>query len=105
MTFVVTQPCINEKTKDCIDVCPVDCIYEAPDGLDRMVYINADECIDCGACESACPVTAIFEESAVPEEWSEYIELNRQWFDDPDAVRERVDELVPNRGPGEMLSA
>ncbi|MBV9279196.1 MAG: ferredoxin family protein [Chloroflexi bacterium] len=96
MTFVVTQPCINEKTKDCIDVCPVDCIYEGPDGLDRMVYINADECIDCGACESACPVTAIFEESAVPEEWSEYVELNQQWFDDPDAVRERVDELVPN---------
>lgn len=94
MTFVVTQPCIGEKTKDCMDVCPVDCIYEESDALDRMVYISADECIDCGACESACPVTAIFEESAVPEEWAEYTELNVLWFEDRDTVRARVDELV-----------
>jgi len=93
MTFIVTQPCLNEKTKDCMDVCPVDCIYEESDHLDPMVYINADECIDCGACESACPVNAIFAEADVPEEWSEYIELNLQWFDDRDAVRVRVEEL------------
>ena len=93
MTFVVTQACINEKTKDCMDVCPVDCIYEESDALDRMVYINADECIDCGACESACPVSAIYEESAVPDELSEYIELNQRWFEDRDAVRARIDEL------------
>ena len=94
MTYVVTQPCINEKTKDCMDVCPVDCIYEESDELDRMVFINADECIDCGACESACPVTAIFEESAVPEEWGEYVELNQLWFEDREAARNRVDELL-----------
>jgi ferredoxin len=58
-----------------------------------MVYINPDECIDCGACESACPVTAIFEESAVPDEWIDYVELNREWFEDRDTVRERVIEL------------
>jgi ferredoxin len=58
-----------------------------------MVFINADECIDCGACESACPVTAIFEEAAVPEEWSDYIELNQLWFEDREAVRARVEEL------------
>jgi NAD-dependent dihydropyrimidine dehydrogenase PreA subunit len=95
MAYVVTQPCIQEKNKSCVDVCPVDCIYEESDTQDRMVYINPDECIDCGACESACPVTAIFEESAVPEEWSEFIELNQQWFEDKDAVRERIEELAP----------
>ncbi|HEX6507225.1 MAG TPA: ferredoxin family protein [Chloroflexota bacterium] len=94
MAYIVTQPCIAEKNKSCMDVCPVDCIYEGSDDADRMTYINPDECIDCGACESACPVTAIFEESAVPDEWAEYIELNRQWFDDRDAVRERVIELA-----------
>ena len=93
MAYVVTEPCLSEKNKSCMDVCPVDCIYEESDGLDLMVYINADECIDCGACESACPVNAIFEESSVPEEWEEYIELNQLWFEDRDAARERVDIL------------
>ena len=93
MTFVITQPCVHEKNKSCVDVCPVDCIYDESDELDRMMYINSDECIDCGACESACPVTAIFEESEVPAEMSEYIELNQLWFEDRDAVRARVNEL------------
>jgi NAD-dependent dihydropyrimidine dehydrogenase PreA subunit len=45
-----------------------------------LLYINPDECIDCGACEPACPVTAIFEESAVPEEWKKYIKINADFF-------------------------
>ncbi len=93
MAYIVTQPCIAEKNKSCMDVCPVDCIYEGSGDLDPMVYINPDECIDCGACESACPVTAIFEESAVPDEWTDYIELNREWFEDRDGVRGRIIEL------------
>jgi ferredoxin len=93
MAYVVTQPCIAERNKSCMDVCPVDCIYEGSGDVDQMVYINPDECIDCGACESACPVTAIFEESAVPDEWIDYIELNREWFEDREGVRERVIEL------------
>jgi NAD-dependent dihydropyrimidine dehydrogenase PreA subunit len=27
-----------------------------------MLYIHPDECVDCGACEPVCPVTAIFHE-------------------------------------------
>lgn len=56
MPYVITEACINTKDKSCVDVCPVDCIYEGPD----MLYIHPDECIDCGACEPECPVTAIF---------------------------------------------
>ncbi len=70
MTYVITQPCVGVKDASCVDVCPVDCIHPAPGESDfesvDMLYINPDECIDCGACEPACPVTAIFEESAVP---------------------------------------
>jgi len=95
MTYVVTQPCLQEKNKSCIDVCPVDCIYEESDALDRMVYINPDECIDCGACESACPVTAIYEESSVPDEWTDYIEINSLWFEDKDAARDLAGQLAP----------
>ena len=84
MTYVITQPCVGVKDGSCVDVCPVDCIHPAAgepnyDQFDQL-YINPDECIDCGACEPACPVAAIFEESAVPEQWKEYTQLNADYF-------------------------
>lgn len=54
-------------------VCPVDCIYEGDDQL----FINPDECIDCGLCEPECPVTAIFVDTDVPPQWRSFIEKNR----------------------------
>jgi ferredoxin len=56
MPYVITEPCIGTKDASCVEVCPVDCIYEGED----QYYIHPDECIDCGACEPECPVTAIF---------------------------------------------
>lgn len=56
MTYVVGANCIDVTDRACLDVCPVDCIYVG----DRKSYINANECIDCGACEPECPVDAIF---------------------------------------------
>jgi NAD-dependent dihydropyrimidine dehydrogenase PreA subunit len=84
MTYVITQPCIGVKDASCVDVCPVDCIHPTQSEEDfdsaEMLYINPDECIDCGACEPACPVTAIFEESAVPAEWKQFIKINADFF-------------------------
>ena len=78
MTHVIAQPCIDVKDKACVDVCPVDCIHGKDD--DPQLYINPEECIDCGACEPACPVSAIFEESAVPTQWKEYLQINADHF-------------------------
>ena len=78
MTFVITEPCIDVKDATCVEVCPVDCIHTTDD--DNMFYIHPEECIDCAACEPVCPVTAIFEESAVPEQWKTYLQLNAEWF-------------------------
>ncbi|MCA9799399.1 MAG: 4Fe-4S dicluster domain-containing protein [Cyanobacteria bacterium HKST-UBA06] len=78
MPYVITEPCVGVKDKACVDVCPVDCIYEL-DG-EPQLYINPDECIECGACEPACPVTAIFMDSEVPEDQQKYIELNASKF-------------------------
>jgi NAD-dependent dihydropyrimidine dehydrogenase PreA subunit len=72
MHYVVAEPCVDCKDKSCIDVCPVDCIYEGP----RMVYIHPDQCVACGACEWACPVEAIFHEDALPAQWSNYASVN-----------------------------
>jgi NAD-dependent dihydropyrimidine dehydrogenase PreA subunit len=73
MTYIIGEACIDVKDISCQSVCPVDCIHEA----DRMLVIDPEECIDCGACEPECPVQAIFPDTDVPPEWSEYIEKNR----------------------------
>ena len=78
MTYVITEPCIGVKDASCVDVCPVDCIHttdEAP-----LYYIDPDECIDCGACEPECPVTAIFAEDALPEKWNNFTQINADFF-------------------------
>ena len=94
MTYVITEPCIDVIDKSCVEVCPVDCMH-FEEGTDRKLYIDPDECIDCGACEPVCPVTAIFAEDDVPDQWKEYTELDAKWFKDPDSVRARVNELKP----------
>ncbi len=76
MTYVIAEPCVDVKDKACVEECPVDCIYEG----DRMLYIHPDECIDCGACEPACPVEAIFYADDVPEEWAGFSKVNAEYF-------------------------
>ncbi|MGW0085231.1 ferredoxin [Streptomyces sp. NPDC003393] len=76
MTYVIAQPCVDLKDKACVDECPVDCIYEGP----RKMYINPDECVDCGACEPVCPVEAIYYEDALPDEWAEYGSADQEVF-------------------------
>ncbi len=89
MTYVITQPCIDTMDQSCVDVCPVDCIH-FEEGVDKMLYIDPDECIDCGACEPACPVSAIFAEDDVPDDQQRFIEINRLWYSDKDAARAKV---------------
>jgi ferredoxin len=44
------------------------------------MYINPDECIDCGACEPVCPVSAVqFEEDLGPDE-IDVVRITREWF-------------------------
>ena len=77
MPFVIAEPCIGVKDKSCVEVCPVNCIYEGED----QYYIHPDECIDCQACEAACPVQAIFPDNALPEKWNSFIAKNREYFE------------------------
>ncbi|MFE5478489.1 ferredoxin [Nocardia sp. NPDC056541] len=77
MTYVIAEPCVDVKDRACIEECPVDCIYEG----DRMLYIQPDECVDCGACEPVCPVEAIFFEDDVPDQWTGYTQTNVDFFD------------------------
>jgi len=65
-------------------VCPVDCIHPAAGepGFENepQLYIDPDVCIDCGACEPVCPVQAIRQDSDVPDEWKQYIQINADFY-------------------------
>lgn len=78
MAYVVAEPCVDILDKACIDECPVDCIYEGA----RMMYVNPDECVDCGACEPVCPTEAIYYEDDLPEKWSAFGTAAREFFVD-----------------------
>jgi ferredoxin len=91
MAYIITETCVDLKDKSCVDVCPVDCIIEAgPE--DRMLYINPDECIDCGACVDPCPVAAIYPEDEVPPEMKRFTPWNFDYFkSDADKARVRAE--------------
>ena len=84
MTYIIAQPCIGTKDASCVEVCLVDCIYEAGD----MYFIHPDECIDCGACEPECPVEAIFAEEDMPEDQGRFVEINTKYFELRDSPEE-----------------
>ncbi len=97
MTYVVTEHCVGCCDRSCVAVCPSGCFYLAPlarqfrglgvlfAGADSpsedsgMVMIHPDECTNCGACETECPVEAIYEDSAVPEELRKWVETNARY--------------------------
>lgn len=76
MSYIIGKPCEGVCDTICVEVCPVDCIH-GPIDIDGMgqevqsmaeeelkglqLYINPEECIDCGACLPECPVEAIYE--------------------------------------------
>lgn len=76
MTYVIGSACVDVMDKSCVAECPADCIYEG----DRSLYINPDECVDCGACKIACRVDAIEYETDLPEEDLVHLADNAAFF-------------------------
>ena len=103
MTWVITKLCLDCKDTECAEVCPVDCIYELKvDDADfpkTMLYIHPGECIDCAACEPACPWQAIFEDSQVPAIFSADTELNAKVFEKHPADDFTTDVTPIRKGP------
>ncbi len=106
MTWVITRLCRDCLDISCVDVCPVECIYEYT-GDDResfpnQLYIHPDECIDCGACEPECPWEAIFEDVAVPDAFTDDTALNAKMMDQKDDFQVPQHEPKPPPTPDEV---
>ena len=96
MAFVIGEPCVDHMDQSCITVCPVDCIsYQQ--GVDRKLYIDPDNCIDCGSCEQVCPNTAIRPADNLPAAWAEYAWIDAAWFRDPDVARDVLAEVLAGK--------
>jgi NAD-dependent dihydropyrimidine dehydrogenase PreA subunit len=84
MTYVITEPCIGNKDASCVEVCPVDCIHPAPDepgfAEAEQLFVDPEECIDCDACATACPVDAAVNEDLLTAEWAHYQDKNAAYF-------------------------
>jgi ferredoxin len=91
MATVVTSPCFGCKYTDCVVACPTDAFREG----EQMLYIDPETCIDCGACEPECPVSAIFYEDNVPEHDRPFIELNAEMSRLCPPIVERRTPLAP----------
>jgi ferredoxin len=96
MTFVVCEPCHDCKYTDCVAVCPCECFYE--DG--RQLYIDPEECIDCGACVPECPVEAIFPETNIPGPWVHFVRLNAERVAALKEGGHITEKRAPKEGPG-----
>lgn len=90
MTYVIASACIGTTDRSCVDVCPVDCIYETS----RMLVIHPEECIDCAACEPACPVDAISPAEGVAPDERAFIAVNAAIMDGVPAVEAALDEAL-----------
>jgi NAD-dependent dihydropyrimidine dehydrogenase PreA subunit len=76
MTYVIGSACIDVTDKSCVQECPADCIYEG----DRSLYINPDECVDCGACKPACRLEAIVYETDLADDERRHLADNAAFF-------------------------
>ena len=68
---------LDVKDKACVGERPVGCSCEG----ERMLYIHPDECEECGTCEPACPVEAIFCEDDVPGQCAQFTAGNASFVD------------------------
>lgn len=89
MAYVVTDNCTDCRFTDCVAVCPVECFH----GDEKMLYIDPDECIDCGACEPECPVNAIYEDGQVPADKKDWIAANAERAPSLPVIADKQDPL------------
>ncbi|MGE5488665.1 MAG: ferredoxin family protein [bacterium] len=82
MAYVIVDTCTKDEL--CVEACPVDCIHPKKDepGFEEVsqLFIDPDNCIDCGACVPVCPTNSIFAADEVPAENAAAVAANAAHF-------------------------
>jgi NAD-dependent dihydropyrimidine dehydrogenase PreA subunit len=82
MAYVITDTCTKDEL--CVQACPVDCIHPKLDeggfAETPQLYVNPNDCIDCGACIPVCPTNSIYTLDELPSEFSRFIDVNANHY-------------------------
>ncbi len=78
MAYVITDTCTKDEL--CVQACPVDCIHPKQDEANFAeaphLYVNPNDCIDCGACVPVCPTNSVYPLEELPAELAHFAETN-----------------------------
>lgn len=82
MAFVVTDGCVKDFV--CVAECATSAIAplaaDPAAGTVSQVYINPDECIDCGNCANICEQLAIYPLEELPADKTHFAAANKAYF-------------------------
>jgi ferredoxin len=82
MPHVITDTCTRDN--QCLDSCPSEAIHPLADDPAwenvTQLYINPNECMDCGGCVPVCPTNSIFAIEDLPAEKAAAVEQNAAYF-------------------------
>jgi len=82
MAYVITDTC--KKDNLCMDSCPSEAIHPAASDATyeaaTQLYINPEECMDCGACAAECPTNSIFAAEELPADKLDAAKKNADYF-------------------------
>lgn len=82
MATVIIDTC--EKDMLCIDSCPSNAIHPLKDEPQweaaPQLYIEPDECLDCGACIAMCPTNSIYLAEELPAGKEEFVAKNAAYY-------------------------
>lgn len=82
MPYVITDACVKDYL--CVDSCATYAIHPGKDetGTEEVsqLFINPEECIDCGTCITTCESKAIFPMDELPPEKADFAAKNAAHF-------------------------
>ena len=82
MAYVIVDTCT--KDENCVEACPIGCIHptkeEAKFAEVAQLFVNPDECTDCGACVPVCDYNSIFPVDDLPEDKKSFAEKNTSYY-------------------------